>query len=54
MQIEIPNKFLHDLLAQILRIERNYAHELTGVKTQRRTDIKNLINKAVAEKLEKP
>ena len=42
-----------ELLRRVLEIEKTYAHELKGVREQRRKDIRELVNKLIAERLEK-
>ena len=53
MAVEIPNEFLAALIAAVIKIEKKYAHELTGVRNERREEIKKEINRMVAERLEK-
>lgn len=52
MAVEIPNDFLDILIAAIIVIEKKYAHELTGVRNERREEIRKEINRLVAERLE--
>ena len=40
MAVEIPNDVLAALIAAVIKIEKKYAHELTGVRNDRREDIK--------------
>jgi hypothetical protein len=51
--IEIPREILNELVVKVLGVEKKYAHELTGVKNDRRTEIKQLVNKIAGDKLEK-
>ena len=46
-------KLITELLAGMLQVEKRFAHELTGVRDQRRKELRDLINKFVAEKLER-
>lgn len=50
--IEITKKALNDLLVQVMRIQKSYAHEQVGVKNGRREEIKKVVNR-VASELEK-
>jgi hypothetical protein len=53
MAVEIPSDFLSSLIAAVIAIEKRYAHELTGVRNERREEIKKEINRLVSERLEK-
>ena len=50
---KLDQRLITSLIARILTIEKRYAHELKGVRDQRRNEIKDLINKVLAEKSEK-
>jgi hypothetical protein len=50
--VEIPSDFLSTLIVAVIAIEKKYAHELTGVRNERREEIKKEINRMVAERLE--
>jgi hypothetical protein len=50
---DIPDKLLHELIAKIVAIQKKYAHELSGVRNDRRAEIKATLSQLVAEKLEK-
>ena len=52
MTTQITRKSLNDLLIQVIRIQKQYAHEQVGVKNSRREDIKKIVNR-VASELEK-
>jgi len=51
--VEIPNDFLAALIAVVIAVEKKYAHELRGVRNERRDEIKKEINRMVAERLER-
>jgi hypothetical protein len=50
---EIPEKVLNELIAKIVSIQKRYAHELSGVRNDRRAEIKEALSQLVAERLEK-
>jgi hypothetical protein len=39
----------HDFLNELLQLEKLYAHELLGAKSERRSKVLELINKAAAK-----
>jgi hypothetical protein len=49
----IPDKLIHELIAKIVSIQKRYAHELSGVRNERRAEIKEALSQLVAETLEK-
>lgn len=49
---EIPEKVLHELITKVVFIQKKYAHELSGVRNERRSEIKTALSQLVAEKLE--
>lgn len=52
MSDNIPEKLITDLIAEVIQIQREYAHEWVGVKTERRNRIREVINRLATEKLE--
>ena len=50
---KLDPKAMIKLISDVLGIEKRYAHELKGVRDQRRKEIRELINKVVAERLQK-
>lgn len=52
MTPEIPDKLLSELIAKVVLIQKKYAHELSGVRNNRRAEIKEALSQLVAEKLE--
>ncbi len=50
---QIPDTFLTELIAKVVKIQKKYAHELSGVRNNRRAEIKEVLSQLVAEKLEK-
>ena len=53
MTTEVPDKLLHELIAKIISIQKQYAHELSGVRNERRHEVKEALSALVAEYLEK-
>ena len=53
MNTEIDKKSLTDLLIKVMRIQKDFAHEHTGAKTDRREKIKKAINQVAAGMEEK-
>jgi hypothetical protein len=53
MAVELKQELLTSLIASVIRVQKKYAHEMTGVRNERRDEIKAEINRLVAEKLEK-
>ncbi len=53
MSQEIPDTLLVELIAKVVKIQKKYAHELSGVRNNRRAEIKEVLSQLVAEKLEK-
>ena len=52
-ELEIPKEVIKAIIVRVIEIQKEYAHELTGVKNERREKINEAINKIVAERLEK-
>jgi hypothetical protein len=50
---EIPETKIEAFLKQVMQIERRYANELKNVKSNRRDDIRERMEKFAAEELEK-
>ena len=50
---EIPDKVLTEIIAKVVSIQKKYAHELSGVRNDRRAEIKDALSQLVAERLEK-
>ena len=50
---EIPRAVLTAILAKVLSVQKKYAHELKGVRNERREKVKEAINSVVAERMEK-
>ena len=53
MKQAIPDKLTHELIAKIVSIQKRYAHELSGIRNDRRAEIKEALSQLVAETLEK-
>ena len=53
MKKEIPDKVLTEIIAKVVSIQKKYAHELSGVRNDRRAEIKDALSQLVAERLEK-
>ena len=51
--LKIPKEVIKEVLIRVMEIQKEYAHELSGVKTERRDRINEAVNKIVAERLEK-
>jgi hypothetical protein len=49
---EIPQELITEVIARVVTIQKQYAHELTGVRTERRTEVKTALSELVAEHLE--
>jgi hypothetical protein len=49
METRIPKKSLNDLLVQVMKIQKRYAHEQVGVKNARRDEIKKAVNRIASE-----
>ena len=49
METNEAKKALTELLAEVMRIQKRFAHEQTGVKTERRNEIKKIVNRAASE-----
>jgi low affinity Fe/Cu permease len=49
MDSSIPKKALNDLLVQVMRIQKQYAHEQVGARNDRRAEIKKMVNRAASE-----
>lgn len=52
MDDNIPEKLITEIIARVVAIQKQYAHELTGVRTERRTEVKDVLSTLVAEYLE--
>jgi hypothetical protein len=53
LTVNIDKDFLEELLTRVIKIEKRFAHELTGAKNDRRAEIKETVSKMVAEKLDR-
>ena len=42
-------KSITELVAQVMRIQKKYAHEQAGVKTERRNEVKRIVNRVASE-----
>ncbi len=49
MDTRIPKKSLNELLVQVMKIQKRYAHEQVGVKNARREEIKKIVNRIASE-----
>ncbi len=49
METRIPKKSLNDLLVQVMKLQKRYAHEQVGVKNARRDEIKKIVNRIASE-----
>ena len=49
MTPEQKKKATTELLAQVMRIQKTYAHEQVGAKNERRNEIKKAINRIASE-----
>jgi low affinity Fe/Cu permease len=49
MTKQVPKKAITDLVAQVMRIQKKYAHEQVGVRNDRRTEVKKIINRVASE-----
>lgn len=52
MEDQIPEKLINDIITAVVAIEKKYAHELTGVRNERRQAIKEALSNLVSEQLE--
>ena len=52
MDEEIPDKLIVEVIARVVGIQKQFAHELTGVRTERRAAVKTALSELVAEQLE--
>lgn len=41
-------KVLNEVLVQVMRLQKQYAHEQLGARTDRRAEIKKIVNRAAA------
>jgi hypothetical protein len=46
---EAPKKTVTDLIVQVMRIQKRFAHEQIGARNDRRNEIKKLVNKLTSE-----
>ena len=53
MDENIPDKLIAEVIARVVTIQKQFAHELTGVRTERRAEVKAALSELVAEHLEK-
>ena len=53
MDQDIPDKLIVEVIARVVNIQKQFAHELSGVRTERRADVKTALSELVAEYLEK-
>lgn len=51
--VEIPQAKLEAFLREVMQVERRYANELKNVKSNRRDEIRDRMEKFAAEELEK-
>lgn len=51
MTNQIPRKFITELVGQVIRLQKRFAHEQVGVRNERRNEVKKIINR-VASNLE--
>lgn len=49
MTKSVPKKAITDLVAQVMRIQKKYAHEQVGVRNDRRNEVKKIINRVASE-----
>lgn len=49
MTKSIPKQAITNLLAQVMRIQKRYAHEQVGVRNDRRNEVKKIINRVASE-----
>ena len=49
METNVPKKILNELLLQVIKVEKDYAHEFVGVRNERRNEIKKIVNRVVSE-----
>lgn len=49
MTQEQSRKATTELVAQVMKIQKNYAHEQLGAKNDRRNEIKKVINRLASE-----
>lgn len=52
MDNQIPKKILNDLLVQVMKVQKEYAHEQVGARNDRRAEIKKYVNR-IASALDK-
>ena len=52
MESKITPEKLEQFLVQVMRIQKRYAHELRNVKTDRRSELIELINNFSSRELE--
>jgi hypothetical protein len=49
MESNIPKKALNELLVQVMRVQKQYAHEQVGARNDRRVEIKKIVNRVASE-----
>jgi len=49
MDSNIPKKALNDLLVQVMRVQKQYAHEQVGARNDRRAEVKKIVNRVASE-----
>jgi low affinity Fe/Cu permease len=49
MTKSVPKKAITDLVAQVMRIQKKYAHEQVGVRNDRRNEVKKIVNRVASE-----
>lgn len=49
MQSQISKKVLNELLIQVMKVQKEYAHEQVGARNDRRSEIKKHVNRIAAE-----
>ena len=49
MESSVSKKALNNLLIQVMRVQKAYAHEQVGARNDRRAEIKKIVNRVAAE-----
>jgi hypothetical protein len=52
MEDEVSEKVINDVIALVVAIQKKFAHELSGVRNERRQAVKDALSKLVSERLE--
>lgn len=45
----VSRKAITDLVAQVMRVQKKYAHEQVGVRNDRRNEVKKIVNRVASE-----